>query len=82
MQYFFLTNSKGTRPLHSLQQCHTPVIIGLFYVPNFIRKKYTEFVQKGSMNNKLALVQGMAWHQTGDKPLQVSINGWMQYIWS
>ena len=26
-------------------------------------------VPKGSMDNKPALVQVMAWHQTGDKPL-------------
>ena len=70
--YQFFTNSKDTRPLRKLQQCHTQVINGLFYLPNFI-EIYMEFVQKGSMNNKSALVQGMAWHQTGDKPLQVSI---------
>ena len=70
--YQFFTNSKGTGPLRKLQQCHTQVINGLFYLPNFI-EIYMEFVQKGSMNNKPALVQGMARHQTGDKPLQVSI---------
>ena len=27
------------------------------------------FVAKGPIDNKLALVQVMAWHPTGDKPL-------------
>ena len=28
-----------------------------------------KFVPKGTIDNKSALVQVMAWHQTGDKPL-------------
>ena len=31
------------------------------------------FVPKGSIGNKAALVEVMAWHQTGDKPLPKSM---------
>ena len=35
-----------------------------------------KFVPKGSINNKPALVQIMAWHQTGNKPLSEPMMAW------
>ena len=36
-------------------------------------QNFMEISSQGSINNKVTLVQIMAWHQTGDKPLSESM---------
>ena len=44
-------------------------------------KMSLNFVHRGSIQNKLALVQIMAWHQRGDKPLSVPRMDQFNALW-
>ena len=66
----------------------TTSLIGWFHTQNdpcALTQISLKFVPKGPIHNKSALVQVMAWHQTGDKPLpeprmtQLTDSMWRQW---